>query len=100
MLSAARADAALRGASPGACVGHAVARAEAGAFAAGLTHPLAIPDGEIAMTQPYWVARTYLESRAGHPQDGRAALQRALGLTANPRLRGHLQAAAPTATAA
>ncbi len=85
--------------STGASIGHAIARAEAGDVTTGLTYLRAMPDGEIAASQPYWVARAYLERRAGHTEDAEAALQRALGLTADPRVRAHLQASVPTALA-
>jgi len=82
-----------------ASIGHAIARAEAGDVTSGLTYLRAMSDGEIAASQPYWVARAYLERRAGHTEDAEAALQRARGLTTNPRVRAHLRATAPTALA-
>lgn len=85
--------------STGACIGQAVARAEAGEVAAGLAQLRALPDSDIAASQPYWVARAYLERQAGDPQAAHSALQRALGLTADPRVQAHLRAAAQAATA-
>ena len=82
-----------------ASTGHAVARAEAGDVPSGLMYLRAMPDGEIAASQTYWVAGAYLERRASHTQDAEAALQRALGLTTEPRARAHLRATAQTALA-
>jgi len=59
----------------------------------------AMAEGEIAASQTHWVAGAYLERRAGHTQDAEAALQRALGLTTDPRVRAHLRATAPGALA-
>jgi RNA polymerase sigma-70 factor (ECF subfamily) len=74
--------------SVGACIGQAVALCEAGAIEAALAALDAIPAAEVASHQPYWVALAHLQRRAG--LDSNAALTRAIGLTADPRLRAHL----------
>ena len=82
--------------STGARIGHAVALAESGALDAANAALHAIPLDEVAGHQPYWVALAHLQRRAG--ADASAALMRAIGLTADPRLRAHLlqwQAAVP-----
>jgi len=77
-------------ASLGARVGQAVARAESGEPAAALALLDALPD-EAGAYAPYWVARAHVLDLAGTP--GRqAALQRAIGLTDDPRLRDFLLA--------
>ncbi|URI06394.1 RNA polymerase subunit sigma-70 [Aquincola tertiaricarbonis] len=77
-------------ASLGARVGQAVARAEAGEPAAAAALLDAVAD-EAASYAPYWVARAHVLRLAGAP--GRqAALQRAIGLTEDPRLRDYLVA--------
>jgi RNA polymerase sigma-70 factor, ECF subfamily len=74
----------------GARVGHAVALAEAGEPTTALALLDALPP-EAAGYAPYWVARAHVLGLAGAPgrQD---ALQRAVGLTEDPRLRDHLVA--------
>ena len=77
-------------ASLGARVGEAVARAEAGEPLAAVALLDALPL-EAASYAPYWVARAHVLGLAGAP--GRhAALQRAIGLTDDPRLRDFLVA--------
>lgn len=77
-------------ASLGARVGQAVAQAEAGEAQAAVALLDALPT-ESADYAPYWVARAHVLSLAGLP--GRqAALQRAIGLTDDPRLRSFLVA--------
>lgn len=77
-------------ASLGARVGEAVARAEAGEPVAAVALLDALPL-EAASYAPYWVARAHVLGLAGTP--GRhAALQRAIGLTDDPRLRDFLVA--------
>lgn|GEM_PF-5654352 len=77
-------------ASLGARVGEAVARAEAGEPVAAVALLDALPP-EAAGYAPYWVARAHVLGLAGAP--GRqAALQRAIGLTDDPRLRDFLVA--------
>lgn len=74
----------------GARVGHAVALAEAGEPAAAVALLEALPP-EATGYAPYWVARAHVLRLAGAP--GReAALQRAIGLTDDPRLRDFLVA--------
>lgn len=74
----------------GARVGQAVAQAEAGEPAAAVALLDALP-AEAAGYAPYWVARAHVLGLAGAP--GRqAALQRAIGLTDDPRLRDFLVA--------
>lgn len=82
--------------STGARIGQAVALAESGDIATGVAKIRAIPNAEIAASQSYWVARAYLERWGGDAQLGDAALQRALGLTADPRVKAHLHAMALT----
>ncbi len=72
----------------GARVGHAVALAESGEPAAAVRLLDAMPE-EAAGYAPYWVARAHVLGLAGAP--GRqAALQQAIGLTDDPRLRDFL----------
>ena len=74
----------------GARVGQAVALAESGEPAAALALLDALPF-ETAGYAPYWVARAHVLGLAGAP--GRqAAVQRAIGLTDDPRLRDFLVA--------
>jgi RNA polymerase sigma-70 factor, ECF subfamily len=74
--------------SIGARIGEAVALAESGALERALAALRAIPEAEVASHQPYWVALAHLQRKAG--ADARAALTRAIGLTADARLREHL----------
>jgi len=77
-------------ASLGARVGQAVAEAEAGDVPAALALLDALP-ADVTGYAPYWVARAHVLGLAG--ADGRAvALQRAIGLTEDPRLRAFLLA--------
>lgn len=76
----------------GARIGHAVALGEARDARAGLALLLAVPEDSVANYQPYWVARAHLEQQAGHVELARAARQRAIGLTADARLRAYLLA--------
>lgn len=74
----------------GARVGQAVAVAESGEPAAAVALLDALPT-EAAGYAPYWVARAHVLGLAGAP--GRqAAVQRAIGLTDDPRLRDFLVA--------
>lgn len=74
----------------GARVGQAVALAEAGEPVAAIALLDAVPK-EASSYTPYWVARAHVLGLAGDP--GRqAALQRAIGLTDDPRLRDFLVA--------
>ena len=72
----------------GARIGHAVALAEAGEVVRALDLLRAVPEVEVASHQPYWVALAHLQRLAG--VDARAALTRAIGLTADARLREYL----------
>ncbi|WP_205702643.1 RNA polymerase sigma factor [Rubrivivax rivuli] len=84
--------------SLGAHIGHAVALGEAGQGAEGLTLLAALPAERVRDHQPYWVALAHLQRQAG--QNAEAALQRALGLTADERVRQFLRrSAAPPGTA-
>lgn len=79
--------------SAGAQIGQAVALAESGDVAAGM----AVLDAVQARTavgahQPYWVARAHLLVLGGRGADAAAALQRAIGLTEDARVRAHLLA--------
>jgi len=82
--------------STGARIGHAVARAESGDDAGGLRLLESLPPGEMGTYQPYWVALAYLRGRAGQGEAADAALTRAIGLTADPRVRVYLQRVAAT----
>jgi RNA polymerase sigma-70 factor (ECF subfamily) len=74
----------------GARVGQAVAVGEAGDPAAAMALLDALPE-DAAGYAPYWVARAHVLRLAGVP--GReASLQRAIGLTDDPRLRAFLLA--------
>ncbi len=75
--------------SLGARTGHAVALAEAGDAAAAMAVLDGLPSEDVAAYAPYWVARAHVLRLAQAP--GRAeALQRAIGLTDDPRLRDFL----------
>ncbi len=76
--------------STGARVGQAVALAEAGSVAQGLDVLKAVAAADVAGYQPYWVALAHLQRRAGNAPAAQAALERALGLTSDPRVREHL----------
>lgn len=79
--------------SLGARVGQAVALAEAGDPGAALATLDALPAAATQAYPAYWVARAHVLQRAGAP--GReAALQRAIGLTEDPRLREFLASTA------
>ena len=77
--------------SIGAQIGHAVALAEAGALDAGLQRLAALPAAAVRQHQPYWVALAYLLRCAGRAGEADTALQRALGLTADERVRRFLR---------
>jgi RNA polymerase sigma-70 factor (ECF subfamily) len=82
--------------SLGARLGHAVALAEAGEGAEGLRVLTALAPAEVADHQPYWTALAYLRGKAGQADGACAALERAIGLTADARVRAHLQSVAQT----
>ena len=75
--------------SIGAQIGQAVALAEAGNVAAGLAVLAALPAPQVRSHQPYWVALAHLQRLAGH--HSQAALQQALGLTADEAVRAFLR---------
>ena len=75
--------------SVGAHIGHAVALAEADDVAAGLAVLAGLPAERVRSHQPYWVALAHLQRRAGAP--AHAALQQALGLTADEAVRAFLR---------
>ena len=75
--------------SVGAHIGQAVALAEAGDLAAGSAVLAALPADRVRSHQPYWVALAHLQRLAGH--NSQAALQQALGLTADAAVREFLR---------
>jgi RNA polymerase sigma-70 factor (ECF subfamily) len=77
--------------SLGARVGQAVAQAEAGDPSAALATLDALPAAAVQAYPAYWVARAHVLQQAGAPGH-EAALQRAIGLTEDPRLREFLAA--------
>ena len=81
--------------STGASVGHAGARAEAGDVPQRADAP-ACHARRRDRSQTALLSGLGLERRAGHTQDAEAALQRALDLITDPRVRAHLRAKAPT----
>jgi RNA polymerase sigma-70 factor (ECF subfamily) len=74
--------------SIGAHIGRAVALAEAGDVPAGLQVLAALDAARVRDHQPYWVALAHLQRLAG--ADTATALQRAIGLTAEARVRRFL----------
>ncbi len=80
----------------GARIGHAVALAEAGRIAEGLAELDALDAARVRSHQPFWTARAHLLRMAGDVAAADAALSRAVGLTADARVRRHLQAQAGT----
>ena len=76
--------------SLGACVGQAVAQAEAGDLGAGLATLAALPVDAVRAYQPYWVALAHLRRRGQQPTLANQALERALGLTEDARVRAYL----------
>ena len=78
--------------SVGACVGQAVAQAEAGDPEAGLAMLAELPQEATGNYQPYWVALAHLRRLSGQAAGADDALQRAIGLTADPQLRDYLLA--------
>ncbi len=75
--------------SIGALIGQAVALAESGDAAAGLQLLGTLPEDAVRDHQAYWVALAHLQRLSGQPAE--AALQRALGLTADERVRAFLR---------
>ena len=82
--------------SVGARIGQAVALAEAGDGSEGLRLLEALAPADVRTHQPYWVALAYLRGRAAEVESARAALDRAIGLTADARVRAYLQQVAAT----
>lgn len=82
--------------SVGARIGHAVALAEAGEGADGLRILEALAPADVTAYQPYWVALAYLRASNGQAEGARVALDRAVGLTADARVRTYLQGIAVT----
>lgn len=77
--------------STGARIGHAVALGECGRLDEAWVALEAVEPERAAAHQPWWVARAWLLRRAGRAGDADAALERAIGLTEDPRLREHLR---------
>lgn len=81
----------------GACVGHAVAVAEAGEVPRALALldalPDAIPSPDIESYQPWWIARAHVLRLARQMEAARVATTRAIGLTEDPRVREFLATA-------
>jgi RNA polymerase sigma-70 factor (ECF subfamily) len=80
--------------STGSCIGQAVALAESGDVAAGLAVLQRLDPQQTRAHQPYWVALAHLQRAAGQVDAAVLALQRAIGLTEDPRVRAHLLARA------
>ena len=79
--------------STGAQIGQAVALAESGKVATGLAVLEAVQaQTNMAAHQPYWVALAHLHVLAGHAAEAATALQRAIGLTEDARVRAYLLA--------
>jgi RNA polymerase sigma-70 factor (ECF subfamily) len=78
--------------STGARLGYAAALAEAGDPFAGLASLTALDEPAVRSHQPYWVTKAHLHRRCGQGAQARAALERAIGLTEDPRVRAHLEA--------
>jgi RNA polymerase sigma-70 factor (ECF subfamily) len=66
-----------------------------GGAAAGLSALNEVEQDLVANYQPYWVARSHLERRAGHRAAAQVSLQRALGLTVDDRIRAYLMTLDP-----
>ena len=84
--------------SLGAEVAHAVACAQAGEVQRALALLTALDSPRLASYQTFWVAQGHVAALAGHHEQARAALQRAVRLTGVPAVRafllGRLQALA------
>ncbi len=76
--------------SIGACVGRAVALAQAGQPVAGLAALEGLSATRVADYQPYWAARGHLLHLLQRGGDASAAFLRAASLTDDPALRDHL----------
>lgn len=78
--------------SPVVAVNRALALGELYGASAGLeAMPLPASDARLADYQPYWAARAELLRRAGGSQEARQALEIAIGLAADPAVRGYLE---------
>lgn len=76
--------------SLGAEVAHAVACAQAGELQRAQDLLAALDSPRVASYQPFWVAQGHVAALAGQRGQARAALQRAVGLTAVPAVRDFL----------
>ena len=76
--------------STGARIGHAVAVAEEGDPVTGLALLDALNPAEMGAHAPYWVARAHLLHCTGKTRLANEAIDLAIGLTADVRIRGHL----------
>lgn len=77
--------------SVGARIGQAIALAETEGVASGLAALDRLPAKDVLSYQPYWAARAHLLRRHGDRNAAAQALDRAIGLTADPRIRAYLQ---------
>lgn len=77
--------------SVGARIGHAVALAESAGVAAGLAALDRIPAQDVISYQPYWAARAHLLRQRGDAHASSQALDLAIGLTADERVRAYLR---------
>jgi RNA polymerase sigma-70 factor (ECF subfamily) len=77
--------------SIGASTAHAAAMAEAAGPGAGLALLDRIEAKAVASYQPYWAVRGHLLERLGRRQEARIAYDRAIELSADAGIRGHLQ---------
>jgi len=74
----------------GSLVGRAVALAQAGDAAAGLSVLEELPPDRIVSYQPYWASRGHLLQLLNREREAREAFTRAASLTDDPRLRDYL----------
>lgn len=74
----------------GAAIGHAVALGESGTVEAGLAVLREIDAKTVLDHQPYWAALAHLQRVAGNTAAAAAAQARAVGLTADARVRRYL----------
>jgi RNA polymerase sigma-70 factor, ECF subfamily len=74
----------------GARLGRAVVIADAGDIPAAVAEIDALDTTRLRNHQPYWVARSHVETRAGMTAQAIASLQAAIALTTDPALRAHL----------
>lgn len=76
--------------STGASIAQAVAWAESGDLPAALAQLDGLDTDQVANHQSYWVARAHVLRRLGQGTEAERALQRAIGLTEDPRVRAYL----------